>query len=149
MWATTNAELYPKYMLLTKLLHYSFICTAMVNVMQRTFWTWNWSCFIWNIRFELNSYHWQIYFEKSNYYVRFKLTFYLFIIPAGLSGKPITVTFIFSCCFLIFLTYLLFSSNQSFLAFITFLAGPLEMAGRGLTAHNELTNLVLASGNQH
>lgn len=62
---------------------------ALVNKRNRTFWTWNCSWFVWNVRLQLNCCQVQIYLEWHYLHTCIKVTFYLVIGTVSLSGRRV------------------------------------------------------------
>ena len=107
--------------LLTKLLNYSFTCTALLGMTQRMFGTFNWYSFIWNVQMSTCIHVW----ENTSLHTGINTPFYLFIIFVGLGTKCKILNF----CFLVFLTML-------FLHLSLALMDSAEVMGWGFTAYD-------------
>jgi hypothetical protein len=107
----TCAEFYGYQCCLWKCLQHCFMCTPLASMMNRTVWTWEWCCFIWNMRFQLNICH--RFLWKEEWLSHRYSSNILFIIFGGLSAKCIIL--IPPPLFLI--THLMLSSNCYFLTY--------------------------------
>lgn len=83
-------------MLPMKVLQHCFVRTPLASMMNWTVWTWNWCCFIWNMRFQLNSCHKFLWKEEwfSHRYSTNVLFFF-----GGPGAKCIILILCFLTCF--------------------------------------------------
>lgn len=82
-----------KCILLTQLFNNSFMFTALANVTNTTFWTWNWQFHLQH-KFSIKQLSITDFFGKSDLHTGIKVTFYLFTVFVGLNGKFVILMFL-------------------------------------------------------
>jgi hypothetical protein len=70
----------PKCTQFLNVLTHSAVYTALVSVTNRTARTWNWHCFVWNIRLQLNRYQLEVPLGRSNLHAGINVIVYLCIV---------------------------------------------------------------------